>query len=149
MGFSLLENVKTHLQAKIGRKWVQIQHMRSRVNNWPRHPVNRNRDRNRVFSPEPKNRTGKQDRKIFDPNFKQENRTGFFYRKQDLLTGNRTGNFPWKLKSNWRKFSKSKAGSCYFYGFATETLVFPFWTLFSCLILTGRQDFPFSNPVFL
>ena len=49
------------------------------------------------FSPEPKIRTGKQDRKIFDPNFKQENRTGFFYRKQDLITGNRTGNCPSKF----------------------------------------------------
>ena len=51
---------------------------------WARHPVNRNRDRNRIFSPELKIHTGIQDRKKYFRYSLQEYRTGFFLQEQGL-----------------------------------------------------------------
>jgi hypothetical protein len=51
---------------------------------WARHPVYRNRNRDRNFLPELKNHTGIQDRKNIFPKSVQEYRTGFFLQEQVL-----------------------------------------------------------------
>ena len=54
---------------------------------WARHPVNRNRNRNRFFVPHPKIRTGKQDRT--ENSRKSYRNTGqdFFYRNRTCKQG--------------------------------------------------------------